>query len=269
MLKIGEFSKLAMVTVKTLRFYDEVGLLKPHLVDEWTGYRYYDSRQLYEIHRIVALRQAGLTIDEIKSVMSGNNTLEILESRQNELETEMTALNERILRITKFINEYKENKVMKFQITIKEIESVDVFYGIKKLHSFDDLGGFIVGIGAECAESNPDVKCVNPDYCFVSYLDDEFSPIDFTAMYAQAVEKKGVDSGNIKFKTMPSITAASILVKGDYSNLPLAYAYAMEWLNANGYAISDPIRERYIDGCWNKENPDDYLTEIQIPVKKA
>lgn len=68
MLKIGEFSKLAMITVKTLRFYDEVGLLKPCLVDEWTGYRYYDSQQLYEIHRIVALRQAGLTIDEIKSV---------------------------------------------------------------------------------------------------------------------------------------------------------------------------------------------------------
>lgn len=269
MLKIGEFSKLAMVTVKTLRFYDEVGLLKPHLVDEWTGYRYYDSRQLYVIHKILALRQAGLTIDEIKSVMSGNNTLEILENRQTELETEMTALNERILRITKFINEFKENKVMKFQITIKEIEAVDVFYGIKKLHSFDDLGGFIVGLGAECAESNPGVKCVSPDYCFVSYLDDEFSPTDFTAMYAQAVEKKGIDSGNIKFKTMPHITAASMMVKGDYSNLPLAYAYAMEWLNANGYAISDSIRERYIDGCWNKDSTDDYLTEIQIPVKKA
>lgn len=269
MLKIGEFSKLAMITVKTLRFYDEVGLLKPCLVDEWTGYRYYDSQQLYEIHRIVALRQAGLTIDEIKSVMSGNNTLEILESRHNELETEMIALNERILRITKFINEFKENKVMKFQITIKEIESVDVFYGIRKLHNFDELGGFIVGLGAQCAESNPDVKCVSPDYCFVSYLDEEFNPTDFTAMYAQAVEKKGVDSGNIKFKTMPSITAASIMVKGDYNNLPLAYAYAMEWLNANGYAISDSIRERYIDGCWNKTNTDEYLTEIQIPVKKS
>lgn len=269
MLKIGEFSKLAMVTVKTLRFYDEVGLLKPHQVDEWTGYRYYDSRQLFVIHKIVALRQAGLTIDEIKSVMSGNNTLEILEGRQNELENELNNLHERILRITKFINEYKENKVMKFQITIKEIESVDVFYGIKKLHSFDDLGEFIVGLGEECAESNPDVKCINPDHCFVSYLDEEFTPTDFTAMYAQAVEKKGVDSGNVKFKTMPSITAASILVKGDYNNLPLAYAYAMEWLNANGYAISDNIRERYIDGCWNKDNTDDYLTEIQIPVKKA
>ena len=63
MFKIGEFSKLSQVTVKTLRYYDEIGLLKPAEVDRFTSYRYYSARQLPRLHRILALKDLGLSLE--------------------------------------------------------------------------------------------------------------------------------------------------------------------------------------------------------------
>jgi effector-binding domain-containing protein len=60
----------------------------------------------------------------------------------------------------------------------------------------------------------------------------------------------------------------SVLHRGAYDNLGEAYAYAMQWVEQNGYQIIDNVRESYIDGIWNKENVDDWLTEIQVPVRK-
>ena len=66
MLKIGDFSKLAKVTIKALRYYEKECLLIPKHVDAYTGYRYYETNQLLEISRIISLKQVGFSIDEIK-----------------------------------------------------------------------------------------------------------------------------------------------------------------------------------------------------------
>lgn len=68
MFKIGDFSKMSKVTIKALRYYEKEGLIIPSYIDEFTGYRYYESKQLLEISRIVSLRQIGLSIDEIKKL---------------------------------------------------------------------------------------------------------------------------------------------------------------------------------------------------------
>lgn len=268
MLRIGEFSRLAMVTVKTLRFYEEKGLIKPKKVDDQTGYRYYETEQIYNIHEIMALKQAGLSIIEIKKVLSGQDVSKILNNRKNELEKNLKHIQEQSLRITRLIKQLKENEMIEFKAVVKEIPEYSVFYGIKKLKGFQELTPFILSLGQECKNNNPNLKCITPDYCFVCYLDEEFTDVNFTAMYAQAVEKMGKESKNVKFKSAPAITAVSVMVKGDYSNLPLGYAFAMKWLKENGYKITDKPRECYLDGVWNKNNVDDYLTEIQIPVQK-
>lgn len=266
MYKIGEFSKLGRVTVKTLRYYDESGILKPKYVDKWTNYRYYAGEQLIELQKIVSFRQAGLTLDEICDIMSGNDTQKILLKRQNDLEKEMAEINERILRITKLIQNLKENTFMKFQATIKEIEECKVYYGIKKLDAIENIGKFIKDLSTECVNANPNLKLST---CYVCYLDDEFSPVDCTVMYAQTVNKFGKETENVKFKTMPAITAVSVIVKGEYmENLPLGYAYAVEWIKEHGYEIIDLPRESYIDGPWNNKKPEEYLTELLFPINK-
>lgn len=69
MFKIGEFSKIAQVAGSQLRYYDEIGLLKPAKIDEWTGYRYYSAQQIPRLNRILALRDLGLSLEQIKRML--------------------------------------------------------------------------------------------------------------------------------------------------------------------------------------------------------
>jgi len=72
MFKIGEFSKLSQVTVKTLRYYDEIGLLKPAKVDRFTSYRYYSADQLPRLNRILALKDLGLSLAQVAQLLDGD-----------------------------------------------------------------------------------------------------------------------------------------------------------------------------------------------------
>jgi len=84
----------------------------------------------------------------------------------------------------------------------------------------------------------------------------------------EAVTSKGKDGDGVVFKDLPAVTVVSVLHRGRYENLGKAYAYAMQWVEQNGYRISDNLRESYIDGIWNKDCVDEWLTEIQVPVQK-
>src|SRR5215813_3184644 len=90
MFRIGDFSRLAQVSVKALRFYDEVGLLKPTYVDRDTGYRYYSSTLLPRLNRILAFKELGLALDEIIHLLEGDlpvdRVRELLQNRRAELE---------------------------------------------------------------------------------------------------------------------------------------------------------------------------------------
>ena len=116
MYKIGDFSKMSKTTIKTLRYYENEGLLLPAYVDPYTSYRYYESRQLTDLTKIVSLRQAGLSINDIKAMLRGNNTREILEKRKTELECELNTLNNQLSKI----NYLMEDVNIKNEITIKK-----------------------------------------------------------------------------------------------------------------------------------------------------
>ena len=79
--------------------------------------------------------------------------------------------------------------------------------------------------------------------------------------------KAGAENERIKFRTLPATKAICIYHKGPYDNLGEAYAYIMKYAEENGYRMSGFPRECYIDGVWNKENPEDWLTEIQLPIE--
>ena len=82
MYKIGDFSKMSKTTIKTLHYYEKEGLLKPIHVDRNTGYRYYETGQLVELSKIISLRQIGLSIKDIKSILKGYNIEEILKKKK-------------------------------------------------------------------------------------------------------------------------------------------------------------------------------------------
>ena len=263
MLKIGEFSKLSLTTVKALRFYEKEGLLIPASVDEWTGYRFYETAQLETAARIKSFRQLGLSIEEIKSIFSGEDAEKILSAKAENLRKLKTDT-ELQLSVIEFILEGKE---MKYQVTVKEIPEMIVYSSETVLEKYSDCMQWIPSVGAECLKLNPGLKCAEPPYEFCEYLDGEYKETDIRIRHNEAVNAFGKENEHIKFRTLPAAKVLSIYHKGAYDNIGEAYAYIMEYAEKNGYDVSGLARESYIDGIWNKESVEDWLTEIQLPVK--
>ncbi|MGN1329082.1 MAG: MerR family transcriptional regulator [Eubacterium sp.] len=263
MLKIGEFSKLSMLTVKALRFYEKEGLLVPATVDRFTGYRFYETNQLEAAALIKALRQLDFSVEEIKSHLNGTPLKEILFVKEQELLKERTDISTK-LSIIKYLSEEKE---MKYQAVIKEIPETIVYSEERLLKDYSEVTMLVLSSGTECRRLNPNIECAKPDYCFCEYLDGEHKEKDIRARYSQAITKAGVENERIKFRTLPRTKAICIYHKGAYDMLGEAYAFIIKYASENGYKISDFPRECYIDGMWNKENVEDWLTEIQLPVE--
>ena len=266
MYRIGEFSRLSKVTVKALRYYDEMGLLKPARVDGLTGYRLYTTAQLVPLQRIVALRQAGLSIEEITGVLAGQDATEVLRVRREALRWELAEAVGRLSRLESILKQ--EDYFMKYQAVVRELPGCTVFCREGMIPSYAEIGAFVVQAGEECRAANPGLKCAEPDYCFVTYVDPEYKERDVGLCYAQAVTARGVETETIKFRDLAPVQAVCVYHKGPYEGLGEAYAYLMGWIEDNGYVCVERPRERYIDGCWNRENPEDWLTEIQFPIEK-
>ena len=263
MYKIGEFSTLAKTTIKTLRYYEKEGLLIPNFVDE-NGYRYYESMQLLDLAKIVSLRQMGFSIDEVKHILQGSNLEKLLQIRKNIVENE---LNEYKYQLSK-INYLLEEKNMKYEVITKELPEYVVYYKEGIIKDYSEITSFILSSADECLVTNPNIKCIEPDYCYMNYLDGEYRDKDIKIRYCQAVEKEGVPNDTIKFMKLKPVLAVCTYHKGEYSTLGEAYGFLMKYIEENGYEVIENPRERYIDGVWNKEDVNDWLTEIQVPVRK-
>lgn len=265
MYKIKEFSILAKTTVKTLRYYDKEDLLKPYFIDSKTGYRFYETEELVLLSKIISLRQLGISIPDIKDILNKKNVNQILNRRKKEIEDSLQTNIDQLSRINYMLEGYN----MKYEVTKKELPEVTIYYKEGIIKDFSELTNFILSSEKECRSTNPNIKCITPDYCYVNYLDHEYKETNIKVRYAQAVVEAGIPNETIKFEKLKPVEALSIYHKGPYQDLREAYSFIIKYIKDNGYQISEPIRERYIDGMWNKENPKDWLTEIQVPVIKA
>jgi len=266
--RIGEFSKMSKTTIKTLHYYDEVSLLKPEVIDKFTNYRFYTSSQLIKLHRIQCYRQIGLSIDEIRMILSGGDSESILQKRKNELISELENGQNQLSRIEFILSGQEEKSFMNYQGIIKQTPECIVYSKRMVIPSYDSYFEVIPKIGEEVTKANPNMKCSVPEYCFIIYHDGEYKEKNIDVEYCEAVESLGNETETIKFKKMPAITVLSVLHKGAYSKLGNVYAYAFKWVEENGYVVNGNPRESYIDGIWNKENEDDWLTELQLPIVK-
>lgn len=263
MYKIGEFSTLAKTTVKTLRYYEQENILLPHFVDS-NGYRYYETEQLLDLAKIISLRQIGLSIEEIRKVLDGDGLNEVLKSRKIVIENELVEYKYQLSKINYLLEE--EN--MKYEVITKELPEYVVYYKEGIIKDYSEASNFILASANECLATNPNIKCVEPDYCYMSYLDGEYKEKDIKVRYCQAVVKEGIPNETIKFMKLKPVLAVCTYHKGEYDSLGKAYGFLMKYIEENGYEIIESPRERYIDGIWNKENTSDWLTEIQVPVRK-
>lgn len=268
MFSIGEFSKMAKVTVKTLRHYDEIKLLVPAYVDNDTKYRFYESEQLLLIHQIQSFKQIGLSLEQIQTILSGGDSVTVLEQRKKLINRQIKEAEDQLSRIEFILSGKEEENFMGYQASIKELPACTVYSKRMVVPGYESYFELIPALGQKVMSKYPDLKCAVPEYCFIIYRDGEYKEKDIDIEFCEAVDQLKEDFDDIKFKKMPAIKAVSVMHKGDYSRLPQAYAYAFKWIEENGYQVLDNPRESYIDGIWNKESKEEWLTELQIPVTK-
>lgn len=266
MLRIGEFSKLTKTTVKALRYYDKLDLLKPAFIDSETSYRYYTEEQVKRAQQIQTYRSAGLSCEDISKILNSKSDVEyLLHSKRRELELLKGDINRQIEKIDSLIS--KKN-LQVYKPCLKQIDECAVYYSRSFISDISKIRDFILLTMQELKRTNSDVGFPSPDYCCVIYPDDSYRESNIFVEYVQSVDKMGIDTPVIKFKVLEAITAVSVIHYGRYENLCDAYLSAVNYALDNGYEISASARERYIDGAWNCDNEEKWKTEIQLPVKK-
>ncbi len=137
---------------------------------------------------------------------------------------------------------------------------------------FDDNTGanILADLEALILSQNPDV-CVPQmpdDYNYITHGEGEIPGQNMKILYSDMVDKKGMDTEQYRFCEVPEITAAVMLHKGPYENIGETYRKVYDWIKANGYEAAGGGRSSTINGPWNRENSEEYLTEVQIPVRK-
>ena len=268
MYSIGEFSKINRITPKTLRHYDRIGLLKPGRVDDWTGYRYYSASQLPRIDRILKLKSLGFSLEEIRSIMQGSGPITTLLQRQEQrLKAQLHETETRIEKLREYLHKLEGGAHMNTDVRIKELPEVTVASMRTKVPGYETffeiipkMGAYMESVGAVCRE---------PEYCFTIYHDGEYRESDIDVEICEAVEAECQESEKVKFKTIAAVPKAACLEHhGSYDTLRETYNQLFSWIEQNGYEPVDNPRESYIDGIWNREDPAEWLTEVQLPVKK-
>ena len=263
--KIGMFAQMNHITIKTLRFYEEQGLLLPAYVDGENGYRYYTMNQMADIQRITALKQAGFTLDDIKLINQGADTAYLLSTKKAALLKKIAELTSQIAVIDGYLS--GPAGTLDAPVLIRTIPAVTVASMKKRIDSYDELFSLMPEMGAEMERLG--CRCALPEYCFTHYLEPGFRDEHILIETCEAVTEKKEDSALVKFRELPEITAACVFHKGSYSNFSESYAAILRFIEENGYKICGNIRENYIDGIWNKDREEDWLSEIQIPVSRA
>ena len=267
--KIGEFSKLCQVTVKTLRHYEEIGLLIPIEVDEWTGYRYYDISQLRRMNRIVYLKQLGFSLEEITELFEEGKECPDTEQIKEKVErckNDMAHLMWRQTELAKLETLLQKQENIMEKVFEKSLPSRIFATHRHKIESYQELFHLCPNIiGPEMHRLG--CECPAPEYCFTIEYNDEYG-VDIDIEYFEAVAERKEDSELIKFKELPEVPVALCINHyGAYDKMPETFAELYAYAEANGYEVSERPRFCYIDGIWNKESVDEWLTEIQLPVK--
>lgn len=268
MYTIGIFSKMNKITTKTLRHYDQIGLLKPELIDPLTNYRYYSSDQFLTIFRIKMLQQIGLSLQDIRNVLNHPDQINhYLQIKEKEIQGTIQKEQDRLLQLQNYLSLIKDDYHANYDYVVKSLPAVTIAYMRRQIPDHQAYFDIYPEMGSYMTAQN--LRCSSPPYCFTIYYNGGYGKEDIDVEICEAVVEEGKETEHLKFKSLPSVEQAlSILHRGPYDAMDLAYNAAYQWIHNHHYEPIDSPRESYIDGIWNKENTTDWLTEIQIPIKK-
>jgi DNA-binding transcriptional MerR regulator len=271
--KIGDFSRLSMVSVKALRYYDELGLLRPTRVDEYTGYRYYSASQLSRLNRILALKDMGLSLEQIALLLDKELTPDqirgMLRLKQVELHQQLIDGQARLIRIEAWLQAFEQEATMPaYDVVLKKVASLQVAQARAVAPSMEQLGPTLDRLFDQVFAHIGQQGATPVEPAITVYNDIEFREQDINVTACISFHGPLKDGEQVKVGTLPAVEAmASVIHHGSFSTLNLAYNAILQWIEANNYHISGSARELNLEyergGDQSK-----FVTEVQFPVEK-
>jgi DNA-binding transcriptional MerR regulator len=256
MFGIGEFARAGRVSVRMLRHYDAIGLLRPARIHAGTGYRSYEAAQLADLNRIVALKELGFTLEQVRSIVADKVSIEelrgMLRLRRAEVAEQIAADTARLTHIEARLESIeREGFLLVGDVVIKRIPAVRVaeLTGTAADFAPEFIGPVVGPLFGELVERLGDAVRGQPiayyEDCPEGVLVHAAAPVDFTenTVYLPEIEQ-----------------AATIVHHGSMDAvIPTLQALA-HWIDANGYRSLGYNRELYL------ECGPEFVTELQEPV---
>ena len=267
MLSMGAFSKLSKVTTSTLRYYDEIGLLKPIQVNSDTGYRYYHVTQLETLLLINKLKSYDFSLEEITQIIirpeDTNLLFSTLKSKLPEIQNKLSHYQYLSTRLTADIENMKRGVPImayldRFEVKLVQTEAKNILSIRQKTnpHNF----GIYLGKLYEMILTQ---KLTTLGAPIAIYHDEEASNEDYDIEIAIPIKETTEQT-----RTLTSLFCATLSLQGPYTELPSAYAKLKQWIDNEGYEVIAPPFEIYTTDP-HQTDPENYITEVYFPVKKS
>lgn len=269
MYRIGEFSKFAMVSTRTLRLYDEMGLLKPEQQDLATSYRYYSAGQLARLNRILVLKDMGLSLEQIRPLLDSQISPEqirgMLKLKQVELHRQIKEGHDQLGRIETWLQQLNSNSLnLEYQVVLKKVEPIRVAAIKTVIPGLEDLPLLFEELARYLAQH----KVMPGGPPMALFYDEEYRENNLSVEAALPVRGSLPDSDRIKLRDLPELeSAASLVHTGPLEKLVQAFGAALNWIEANNYRISGPNREIFVKASPMSDQAN-FLTEVIVPVTK-
>jgi len=262
MYKIGEFSRVTQLSIKTLRYYHEIKLLIPNHVED-SGYRFYDDENYMTAKLIILLKEFEFSIKEIQEILSqyeDESDLKYYLFEKNEMIQEKINHYKKLQNKIDAFESLEEEMTMKLE-TVKTITIKDqLIASITYTGKYEEVGTYI-GQLFKAIKSNASGK----PFCI--YHDDDYKEENALIEVCVPIRRE-LSYNEIEVKTLAGGKTLSLMHIGPYSKLSLSYKVLTDYIKEHDLELKSNIREHYLKGpgMLLKGNPEKYKTEIQILI---
>jgi DNA-binding transcriptional MerR regulator len=272
MIKIGYFSKLSRISIRMLRHYNEIGLLMPDSIDDFTGYRYYSAAQLPLANRRGALKDMGFSLAAITEILKEYDNPEALKKfltlKYAEVKEQAENVNRQMLLLETTINRMgKDESIMNYSVIQKEIPQRYVASLRKIIPSYQDERILWEQFMKETAPLN--LQFAHPKSAAIAVFHDEgYKENDVDVEIQVPVDGSYNNTENVVFKTVEPVMVASATYKGSYEQITAVNEAVANWVKDNNHDFDGAMFCIYHVSPAMEQNPDNWVTEVCYPVKK-
>jgi DNA-binding transcriptional MerR regulator len=277
MFRIGEFAQIAQVSSRQLRHYDQLGLLRPSHTDPRSGYRYYSIRQLPRLNGILALKELGLTLEQIgpllENEISPKELRGMLTMKRAQVEQSLHAEETRLRHIESRIAQIdRQGRLEGHDVVVKSVAATP-FLSLRR--SFDGMDEVVSMIRAIAAEGDRQLNPTLRDKLIVVARNDiEDEKLDLEIGFSltrRSNANVSISSGGMLLASeLPAVPAMATIVRpGTNAASHSSFAAIGTWIEANKYEIAGPCREVFLEPITEPPGFERALVEIQFPVRRA